>query len=55
MADDTTCLNAKDLPNPPAALDLNAERSAEQEVRREAAPVAAGPKTLPGRRPLFRN
>jgi len=55
MANDTTSLNAKDLPDPPAEFGLNAEAGARQEERRDAAPVAAGPKTPPGRRPLFRN
>jgi hypothetical protein len=55
MANDTTSMNAKELANPPAESGLNAAGIAEQEVRRDAAPVAAGSKTLPGRRPLFRN
>jgi hypothetical protein len=55
MANETASMNAKDLPDPPAEFGLNAEGSARQEERRDAAPVAAGPKAPPGRRPLFRN
>jgi hypothetical protein len=56
MENGTTSLNADDLPEtPPAELGLNAQDSARQDEQRDAAPVAAGPKTPPGRRPLFRN
>jgi hypothetical protein len=57
MADDTTSSNAKDLPETPYTelSFLNSEEIAEQEVRHDAAPVAPHPKTVPGRRPLFRN
>ena len=57
MADDTTSLNEKHLPETPRSeLNfLNSEDDTTKEARREAVPIVPRREAAPGRRPLFRN
>ena len=57
MATDTISLNEKHFPEiPQTELNfLNPEDNEKEEAQCEAAAAAPRPKTVPGRRPLFRN